>query len=134
MTKTNEKLFDSGLEVRREVLGAEWVDPQMEKSEKDDFTATIQHMVTEYCWGYGWARGADVLDRRTRSLMTLVILASLGKMTELKAHTRGALRNGCTVEEIREALVHATIYCGIPAGVDAFRNAKEAIDAWDGKK
>jgi len=132
MTRTNEKLYATGLEIRREVLGPEWVDPQLEKAKDDAFAATIQDMTTEYCWGYGWGRG--VLDRKTRSLMTLVILASLGKMTELRGHTRGALRNGCSVDEIREALVHATIYCGIPAGVDAFRNAKEAIDAWDGKE
>ncbi|MPY69836.1 MAG: gamma carboxymuconolactone decarboxylase [Alphaproteobacteria bacterium] len=134
MTVTNEKLHKDGMAVRREVLGAQWVDPQIEKAMTDDFTAAIQDMVTEYCWGYGWARGADVLDRKTRSLMNLCILTALGKMNELKGHTRGALQNGCTVEEIKEALIHATIYCGIPAGVDAFRNAKEAIDAWDGKK
>ena len=129
MTKTNEKLFDTGLSIRREVLGAQYVDPNMAAAEKDDFTAAIQHMVTEYCWGYGWGR--DGLDKRTRSMLTLTILTVLGKMTELKAHTRGALRNGVTVDEIKEVLVHATIYAGIPAGVDAFRNAKEAIDAYE---
>jgi len=127
MTKTNEKLFDTGLAIRREVLGAQWVDPQMEKAKTDDFTATIQDMVTEYCWGYGWGRPG--LDRKTRSMLNLAILTALGKMTELKAHVRGALQNGCTVDEIKEVLVHSTIYCGIPAGVDAFRHAKEAIDA-----
>jgi 4-carboxymuconolactone decarboxylase len=127
MTKTNEKLFDTGLAIRREVLGAQWVDPQMEKARTDDFTATIQDMVTEYCWGYGWGRPG--LDRKTRSMLNLAILTALGKMTELKAHVRGALNNGCTVDEIKEVLVHATVYCGIPAGVDAFRHAKEALDA-----
>lgn len=127
MTKTNPKLFDTGLAIRREVLGAQWVDPQMEKAKSDDFTATIQDMVTEYCWGYGWGRPG--LDRKTRSMLNLAILTALGKMTELKAHVRGALQNGCSVDEIKEVLVHATIYCGIPAGVDAFRHAKEAIDA-----
>jgi len=128
MTKTNEKLFDTGLGIRREVLGAQYVDPNMARAEESDFTAAIQHMVTEYCWGYGWGR--EGLDRRTRSMLTLTILAVLGKMTELKAHTRGALHNGVTVDEIKEVLIHATIYAGIPAGVDAFRNAKEAIDAY----
>jgi 4-carboxymuconolactone decarboxylase len=127
MTKTNDKLFDTGLAIRREVLGAQWVDPQMEKARTDDFTATIQDMVTEYCWGYGWGRPG--LDRKTRSMLNLAILTALGKMTELKAHVRGALNNGCTVDEIKEVLVHATVYCGIPAGVDAFRHAKEALDA-----
>lgn len=128
MTKTNEKLFDTGLEIRREVLGAQYVDPNMARAEESEFTAAIQHMVTEYCWGYGWGR--EGLDRRTRSMLTLTILTVLGKMTELKAHTRGALHNGVTVDEIKEILIHATIYAGIPAGVDAFRNAKEAIDAY----
>lgn len=129
MTKTNDKLFDTGLGIRREVLGAQYVDPQMERAKTDDFTGAIQDMVTEYCWGYGWGR--DGLDKRTRSMLTLTLLTVLGKMTELKAHTRGALRNGVTVDEIKEVLLHATIYAGIPAGVDAFRNAKEAIEAYE---
>lgn len=123
---TNEKLFDAGLEVRRKVLGETYVDPQIERAKTDPFTGVIQTMVTEYCWGGAWTN--DTLDHRTRSLMNLAILTALGKMHELKAHTRGALRNGCTVEEIRDALAHATVYCGIPAGVDAFRSAAEALD------
>ena len=129
MTRTNDELYETGRSIRREVLGPQWVDPQMEKARTDDFTATIQDMVTEYCWGYGWGR--EGLDRRTRSMLVLAMLTALGKMTELRGHTRGALRNGVTVDEIKEVLVQATIYCGIPAGVDAFRNAKEAIEAWE---
>jgi 4-carboxymuconolactone decarboxylase len=127
MTKTNDALYETGLKIRRDVLGAQWVDPQLEKAKSDPFTAAIQDMVTEYCWGYGWGQGC--LDRKTRSMLNLAILTALGKMTELKAHVRGALHNGCTEEEIKDVLVHATIYCGIPAGVDAFRHAKEALDA-----
>ena len=74
-----------------------------------------------------WTR--EGLDHKTRSMLTLAILTTLGKMTELKGHVRGAIHNGCTVEEIREVLLHATVYAGVPAGVDAFRNAKEALDA-----
>lgn len=122
---SNPKLLEEGLKVRREVLGAEWVDPQMERAKSNDFVAAIQDMVTEYCWGYGWTR--EGLSRKQRSLLNLAILTSLGKMTELKAHTRGAITNGCTVDEIKEVLIHATIYCGIPAGVDAFRAAGEAL-------
>jgi 4-carboxymuconolactone decarboxylase len=129
MTKTNDELFDKGLGIRREVLGAKYVDPNMERAKTDDFIGTIQDMVTEYCWGYGWGR--DGLDKRTRSMLTITLLTVLGKMTELKAHTRGALHNGVTVDEIKEVLLHATIYAGIPAGVDAFRNAKEAIEAYE---
>tara|TARA_R110000868_G_scaffold10313_17_gene50719 strand:- start:17808 stop:18218 length:411 start_codon:yes stop_codon:yes gene_type:complete len=122
----NKELYEAGLAVRKKVLGAAYVDPNIAKAEKDDFTAKIQTMVTEYCWGGAWTN--DTLDHKTRSLMNLCILTALGKMSELKAHTRGAITNGCTVEEIAEALAHATVYCGIPAGVDAFRNAREALD------
>lgn len=124
---SDNKLYDDGLAVRRDVLGAQWVDPQIEKAKTDDFTRAIQELVTEYCWGYAWTR--DGLDRKTRSMLNLAMLTALGKMTELKAHVRGAITNGCTVDEIKEVLLHATIYCGVPAGVDAFRNAKEALDA-----
>ena len=96
----------------------------------NEFDGAIQDAVTEYCWGMGWGR-EGVLDRKMRSMLNLAMLTALGKPHELRAHTRGALRNGVTVEEIREVLIHATVYCGIPAGVDAFRNAKEAIDAWE---
>lgn len=123
------KMYDDGLTVRREVLGSQWVDPQLEKAKTDDFTRAIQEHVTEYCWGMVWTRPG--LDRKTRSMLNLAILTTLGKMTELKGHVRGAINNGCTVEEIKEVLLHATVYAGVPAGVDAFRNAKEALDAME---
>lgn len=126
LNPTNQDLFDAGLAVRKKVLGAKYVDPNIQKAEEDDFTGKIQTMVTEYCWGGAWTN--DTLDHKTRSLMNLCILTALGKMNELKAHTKGALVNGCSVDEIAEALAHATVYCGIPAGVDAFRNAREALD------
>lgn len=122
----NKDLYEAGLAVRRKVLGAKYVDPNIAKAEADPFTAKIQTMVTEYCWGGAWTN--DTLDHKTRSLLNLCILTALGKMQELKAHTRGAIVNGCTEEEIAEALAHATVYCGIPAGVDAFRSAREALD------
>ena len=127
MVVSNSELYEAGRKVRREVLGAEWVDPQMEKAESDPFTKAIQDLVTEYCWGYAWTRPG--LDRKTRSMLNLAILTTLGKMTELKGHTRGAIENGCTKEEIMEVLLHTTIYAGVPAGGDAFRNAKEALEA-----
>ena len=123
---TDNDLYEAGLDVRRKVLGAEYVDPQIERAKTDPFTGVIQTMVTEYCWGGAWTN--QTLDHKTRSLLNLAILTSLGKMQELKAHTRGALRNGCTLEEIRDTLAHATVYCGIPAGVDAFRSAGEALE------
>ena len=124
---SNSELYEKGRKARREVLGAEWVDPLMEKAESDPFTKAIQDLVTEYCWGYAWSRPG--LDRKTRSRLNLAILITLGKMPELKGHTRGAIENGCTKEEIMEVLLHTTIYAGVPAGVDAFRNAKEALEA-----
>ncbi|MBT5048485.1 MAG: 4-carboxymuconolactone decarboxylase [Rhodospirillaceae bacterium] len=127
---SNQDTYDKGLNIRREVLGSQYVDPNIAKSKENDFDGAIQDVVTEYCWGMGWGR-EGVLDRKTRSMLVLAMLTALGKPNELKAHTRGALRNGVTVEEIRELLIHATVYCGIPAGVDAFRNAKEAIDAYE---
>jgi len=130
MAISNQDTYDKGLSIRREVLGGEYVDPNIAKGKEDDFHGAIQDVVTEYCWGMGWGR-EGALDRKTRSMLTLAILTALGKPAELKAHTRGALRNGATVEELRELFIHATVYCGIPAGVDAFRNAKDAIDSWE---
>ena len=132
MTITNQKLYDSGLKIRRAVLGPEYVDPNIELAKKDPFTAAIQDMVTEYCWGYGWSRPG--LPRKTRSMLNLAMFVALGKPNELRAHVRGALTNGVTKKEIIEILIQGTIYCGIPAGVDAFRNAREAIDAWEKDK
>ena len=133
MAISNQETYEKGLKIRREVLGDAYVTPNIEKGKQDDFHGAIQDAVTEYCWGMGWGR-EGVLDRKTRSMLTLCMLTALGKPSELKAHTRGALRNGATVEELRELFIHATVYCGIPAGVDAFRNAKEAIDAWEAEQ
>ncbi|MEK9683730.1 MAG: carboxymuconolactone decarboxylase family protein [Rhodospirillaceae bacterium] len=133
MAISNKETYEKGLRIRTEVLGEEYVEPNIAKGKADDFHGAIQDAVTEYCWGMGWGR-EGVLDRRTRSMLTLAMLTALGKPAELRAHTRGALRNGVTSEEIKELLIHATVYCGIPAGVDAFRNAKEAIDAWEADK
>lgn len=128
----NKELYDAGLKVRREVLGAEYVDKQLDAAKTDDFARAIQEMVTEYCWGYGWTRPG--LDRKTRSMLNLAMLTALNRPNEIKAHVRGALNNGVTRDEIREVLVHATVYCGIPAGVDAFRNAREVLAEIDAKK
>ena len=123
---SNKELYEAGLAARKKVLGDKYVDPNIKKGEDDHLTGKIQTMVTEYCWGGAWTN--ETLDHKTRSMLNLAILTALGKMQELKSHTRGALVNGCTEEEIAEVLAHATVYCGIPAGVDAFRNAREALD------
>ena len=118
--------YEKGLGVRREVMGDEFVDRAL--SSASDFTQPLQELVTRNAWGEVWAR--EGLDRRTRSLITIATLAALKASTELKGHVRGALRNGCTVEEIQEVLLHATVYCGMPAGVEAFRAANEVISEW----
>jgi 4-carboxymuconolactone decarboxylase len=118
--------YEAGMAVRREVLGDEYVDKALASA--TEFTKPLQDLVTENCWGETWARG--VIPKKTRSLITIATLAALRASTELKAHVLGALRNGCTVEEIQDVLLHATVYCGVPAGVEAFRAAKDVIDNW----
>jgi 4-carboxymuconolactone decarboxylase len=118
-----EELFERGLEVRRAVLGAEYVDTSLRSA--NEFMQAFQNITTEWCWGYAWTRPG--IDRKTRSLMNLAMLTALNRAPEIKLHVRGALNNGVTVEEIKEALIHATVYCGIPAGLDAFKAANEVL-------
>lgn len=115
--------FDRGLKVRREVMGDAFVDKAF--AEADAFTMPLQEFVTEHAWGTVWNR--EGLDRKTRSFITLAMLAALGRSQELKGHVRGALNNGATVDEIREVLMHAAIYCGMPLCIDAMRAAREVI-------
>ncbi|MEV5834938.1 4-carboxymuconolactone decarboxylase [Nocardia sp. NPDC052112] len=111
--------YDAGLQVRREVVGADYVDRALAAA--TDFSAPLQDLVTEYCWGAVWTR--PELDRRARSMITLAMLTALNRATEFATHVRAALTNGVTPDEIREVLLHATIYAGVPAGVEAFRIA-----------
>ena len=117
--------FKKGLNVRRAVLGAEYVDGSLAKA--DDFMMAFQEITTEWCWGYAWTRPG--LERKTRSMLNLAMLTALGKPAELKLHVKGALANGVSVDEIKEVLLHATVYCGIPAGLDAFKAAHEVLKA-----
>ena len=119
----NKELFEKGLKVRREVLGAEHVDASLANA--DAFSMPMQELVTQYCWGDIWNRPG--LDRRTRSLLNLAMITALNRPHELKLHVRGAINNGVTKDEIREVLLQAAIYCGVPAGIDAFRSAREAF-------
>jgi len=123
----NDELFERGLEIRKSVLGSEYVEKSLANA--DDFTLPLQRLVTEYCWGAVWGR--EDLPKRTRSLLNLAMLACLGRNHELKIHTKGAIRNGCTKDEIREVLLQVAIYCGVPAAVDSFRVAKEALAELD---
>lgn len=126
MTAKNEteKLFEQGLELRRNVLGKDYVDGSMAKA--NDFMMAFQRITTEWCWGYAWTR--EGLDHKTRSMLNLAMLTALNRPNEIKLHVKGALNNGVTVEEIKEILVHATVYCGIPAGLDAFKVANQALE------
>jgi 4-carboxymuconolactone decarboxylase len=119
----NQPLFEQGLETRREVLGAEYVDAAIQNA--DDFNRPMQELVTQYCWGDIWNRPG--LDRRTRSLLNLAMLTALNRPHELKLHVKGALRNGVTKDEIREVFMQTAIYCGVPAAIDSFRSAREVF-------
>ena len=119
---TTEK-FDEGLAIRRAVLGDEYVDAALAAA--DDFNMPMQKLVTEYCWGEIWGR--EELPRKTRSLLNLAMITALNRPHELKAHVRGAIRNGCSKEDIREVFLQAAIYCGVPAAIDSFRTAKAAF-------
>jgi 4-carboxymuconolactone decarboxylase len=120
---TVSDLFDLGLATRRDVLGPEYVDASLAAA--DDFMMAFQRITTEWCWGYTWNRPG--LDRKTRSMLNLVMLTALGRSAELKLHVKGALANGVSVDEIKEILLHASVYCGIPAGLDAFKVAHEVL-------
>jgi 4-carboxymuconolactone decarboxylase len=115
--------FDRGLRIRREVLGDEFVDANLSGS--DAFMMTFQHLVTELAWGRAWSGTA--LDRKAKALLTMGILAALGRYDELAIYARGALTSGATVAEIEEVLVHVTIYCGTPAGRQSFTAVHEAL-------
>jgi len=121
----DEELFEVGLEARKRVLGGEYVERAFANA--DSFNIEFQKLVTEYCWGEVWGR--PTLTDRQRSLNNLCLLAALNRPEEFKTHFRGALRNGCTLDELRDTLIQITIYAGIPAGVEAFRLGRQVLDA-----
>lgn len=120
-----DQQFKDGLQVRKQVMGDAFVDRAFANA--DEFTRPLQEYITRNAWGTVWCR--EGLDRKTRSLVTLSMLTALGRTQELKGHVRGAVNNGATVDEIREVLLHATVYCGVPLAVDAFRAAQEVLAA-----
>ncbi|MFC3201870.1 carboxymuconolactone decarboxylase family protein [Alteromonas oceani] len=125
MSKDNDT-YQQGLKIRREVMGDAYVNRAMNNA--SEFSQPLQDMVIRNAWGETWVR--DGINKQTRSLVTIATLAALKASTELKGHVRGALRNGCSVAEIQEVLLHSAVYCGMPAGIEAFRAAEEAILAW----
>ena len=118
--------YETGLANRKAVMGDDFVEKALGLA--TPFTQPLQEAVTENAWGTVWDR--DGLPEKTRSMITLSMLVALKASTELQGHVRGALRNGCTVEEIQEVFLHASVYCGFPAAVDAFRSAKPIIEEW----
>ena len=116
--------FDKGLATRKQVMGEDFVAKALGGA--TDFTQPIQQYITRNAWGDVWQRAG--LDLKTRSLITVAMLTALGKQHELKGHVRGALNNGVTPAELQEVLLHASIYCGVPSAVEAFRTAAEVVD------
>lgn len=119
----SKEMYEKGLAVRRDVLGSEYVERQLATA--DDFNKPLQELLTEYCWGSVWGR--PQLPRKMRSLINLAMLSALNRPVEFKVHVKGALKNGCTKDEIREVLLQVAVYCGAPAGVEAFRLAREVF-------
>ena len=119
----NKDLYDKGLRIRREVVGDAYVDASLRNA--DEFSQPMQELVTQYCWGDVWSRPG--LDRRGRSLLNLGMIAALNRPEELATHIRGAINNGLTKEEIREALLQVAVYCGMPAGLGSFKVARQVF-------
>lgn len=127
---TNET-YEKGLKLRKEVLGADYVERSFANA--DAFSLPMQELSTEYCWGHVWSRPG--LSRRDRSLLNIGMISALNRPHELKLHIKAALTNGLSRDEIREALLQVAVYCGVPAGIDSTRIAREAfaeVDAQDG--
>ena len=114
---------ESGIDIRRKVMGDEFVDAALAGA--DFYTAPLQEFINEHAWGSVWRRGT--LELKTRSLVTIAMLAALGRTNELKGHLRGAVNNGATPEEIREVLLHAAVYCGVPAAAESLKTAASVL-------
>jgi 4-carboxymuconolactone decarboxylase len=126
----SNELFERGLKLRKQVLGKEYVEKSLAAA--DDFSRPMQELSTEYCWGYVWGRPGLAL--RDRSLINIAMISALNRPHELKLHVKAALTNGLTREEIREVLMQVAVYCGIPAGIDSVRIAREAFAELDQAK
>lgn len=122
--------YDRGLALRKQVLGAEYVEKSLAAA--DDFSRPMQELSTEYCWGYVWGRPGLAL--RDRSLINIAMISALNRPHELKLHVKAALGNGLSKEEIREVLMQVAVYCGVPAGIDSVRIAREAFAELDAAK
>ena len=122
--------FKDGMKLRKQVLGTDYVERSMAGA--DEFSLPMQELSTEYCWGYVWTRPGLAL--RDRSLINIAMISALNRPHELKLHVKAALNNGVTREEIREVLLQVAAYCGVPAGIDSTRIAREAFAEVDQAK
>ena len=120
----DETRFAQGLEVRKDVLGAAYVEKSLENA--SDFARDFQELLTEYCWGAVW--GDETLDRKTRSMLNVAMLAALNRMHEWEIHFRGAIKNGVSAAELKAILNQVAIYCGVPVAVECHRIAKKVFD------
>lgn len=123
--RPDDAAFQTGIDTRTQVMGAEFVDRAFGNA--TGYTLPMQEFITRNAWGNVWQRPG--LDLKTRSLITVAMLTALGKQHELKGHVRGALNNGATPEELREVMLHATVYCGFPTAIDAFRTVTEVVES-----
>jgi 4-carboxymuconolactone decarboxylase len=124
-SRLDDTAFQAGIATRTQVMGSEFVDRAFGNA--TDYTMPMQEFITRNAWGNVWQRPG--LDLKTRSLITVAMLTALGKQHELKGHVRGALNNGVTPEELREVMLHATVYCGFPTAIDAFRSVTEVVES-----
>ncbi|MFZ6770112.1 carboxymuconolactone decarboxylase family protein [Undibacterium sp. Di26W] len=118
-----DQQFEAGLQIRKQVMGEAFVEKAFNNT--DAFTAPLQEFVTRNAWGTTWCRPG--LDLKTRSLITLSMLTAMGRAHEIRGHVRGAVNNGASMQEIQEVLLHASVYCGMPLAIDAFRSAHEVL-------
>jgi 4-carboxymuconolactone decarboxylase len=126
----DDRRYTKGLEIRREVLGNEYVENNLAGS--DEFMMTFQRIVTELAWGYAW--NGTALDKKTKSMLSIAILAASGRFEEVEIYTRGALRTGVTIDELKEILTHVAVYCGTPASRQSFLAARKALQTPEGSK
>lgn len=127
----HKTLFDAGLQMRYRVAGKPYVDAALANG-SSPFARRMQEYVTEACWGSVWTR--EGLPLKTRSLLNVDMLCALNRSNELGVHVRGALNNGCTEEEIAETVLHASVYCGMPAGMEGFKVAERVVKEWNSEK
>ncbi|KAF2479474.1 AhpD-like protein [Neohortaea acidophila] len=125
--KAHDVLYNEGLRMRIKVNGESYVRKALEKSH-DPFSRPMQEYVAEACWGWVWSRPG--LELKTRSFLNIAMLCCQNRGTELATHVKGALTNGATEEEVREVILQATAYCGMPAGIEGFRVAGKAVSEW----